>query len=395
VGCWPQLHGIGVDACRNALNFKKSIALKSNNILVFQIFKPSGEKEGTYLIESIFGIKIRGILKDRRLIMAVVVIVPALVVGLILAFEATVGITFLIIGLALLAISGEKAVEHSIGIATALRMSPLMIGLIVVSLGTDFPEIMNSIISSAMNHGDINVGNALGSALTQTTLVLGLFPFVGGSFKVKREEVAVMGACEVLALIASVSIVEKGYISRMNAFFLLASWPLLMLIARNVMKKPSELEPNETDQTLSHHLLVSSVGFIGVAVGAYIVVQSVIVLSSALSIPEYFVSFFIVAFGTSLPEIVIDLTAMKKKQYDIAIGDAIGSSIVDAGFSMGVGAMFFPINVTATSAVKTGLYAMLCAMSVMMILSLRQKHDRKTGLFFIMLYVLAYFTLFN
>jgi cation:H+ antiporter len=118
-------------------------------------------------------------------------------------FEATVDISFLIIGLALLAISAEKAISHSVGVATALKMSPLMIGLVVVSLGTDFPEIVNSIISSALGHVDINVGDSFGSVLTQMTLVLGLFPFVAGAFKVKREEITVMGACEVLAFIAS------------------------------------------------------------------------------------------------------------------------------------------------------------------------------------------------
>ena len=76
------------------------------------------------------------------------------------------------------------------------------------------------------------------------------------------------------------------------------------------------------------------------AAGAYITVQSVIALSATLSIPEYLISFFIVAFGTSLPEIVVDLTAIRKKQYEIAIGDAIGSSIIDAGFSIGIGTLF-------------------------------------------------------
>jgi cation:H+ antiporter len=267
-----------------------------------------------------------------------------------------------------------------------------MIGLVVVSLGTDFPEIVNSIISSAMGHVDINVGDSFGSALTQMTLVLGLFPFVAGAFKVKREEIAVMGACEVLAFIASVSMVEKGYISRMNAFFLVASWPLLMLITRNMMKSPPSL--NKTNRRLDHHLFLAVLGFIGVAAGAYITVQSVIALSATLSISEYFVSFFIVAFGTSLPEIVVDLTAIRKKQYEIAIGDAIGSSIIDAGFSIGIGTLFFPGNVTAPLAEKTGLYALMCSIVVVTMLALRQKHDRKSGLLFIMLYALAYLTLF-
>lgn len=337
--------------------------------------------------------KARNILKDRRLILAVIAIVLTLAVGLTIAFEATVGISFLIIGLALLAISAEKAVTHSIGVATALKLSPLMIGLVVVSLGTDFPEIVNSIISSALGHIDINVGDSFGSVLTQMTLILGLLPFVGGAFKVKREEIAVMGACEVLAFIASVSMVEKGYISRMNAFFLVASWPLLMLITRSMMKGPPSL--NRTSHRWSHHLFLSVLGFIGVAAGAYITVQSVIALSAVFSIPEYLVSFFIVAFGTSLPEIVIDLTAVRKKQYEIAIGDAIGSSIIDAGFSIGIGTLFFPGNVTASLTQKTGLYALMCSIVVVMILALRQRHDRKSGLFFIMLYALAYFTLFS
>ena len=336
--------------------------------------------------------KVRNVLKDRRLILAIVAIVPTLVVGLVFAFEATVGISFLMIGLALLAISSEKAVEHSIGIATALKLSPLMIGLVVVSLGTDFPEIVNSIVSSALGHIDINVGDSFGSVLTQMTLVLGLLPFIGGAFKVKREEIAVMGACEILAFIASVSMVEKGYISRMNAFFLVASWPLLMLITRSMMKGPPSL--NRTSQKWSHHLFLSILGFIGVGAGAYITVQSVIALSATLSIPEYLVSFFIVAFGTSLPEIVVDLTAVRKKQYEIAIGDAIGSSIIDAGFSIGIGTLFFPGNVTASLAQKTGLYALMCSIVVILILALRQRHDRKSGLLFIMLYALAYLTLF-
>ena len=128
--------------------------------------------------------------------------------------------------------------------------------------------------------------------------------------------------------------------------------------------------------------------------GAYITVQSVIALSATLSIPEYLVSFFIVAFGTSLPEIVVDLTAVRRKQYEIAIGDAIGSSIIDAGFSIGIGTLFFPGNVTASLAERTGLYALMCSIVVVMMLALRQRHDRKSGLLFIMLYALAYLAIF-
>ena len=330
----------------------------------------------------------KGMLKNVKILFVIVIAALMFVVGLTFVFETTVAIGFLLIGMALLAISSEKAVEHSVGFATTLKISPLMIGLVVVSLGTDFPEIVNSIISSSIGHIDINVGDSFGSALTQMTLVLGLLPFLGGEFKVKREQVSVMGACAVLAFIVSVSIVQSGYISRMNALFLVVSWPLLMLISRSIMKSTPTL--TLTDRSFRKDIFFAVLGFIGVAIGAYITINSVIALSTSISIPEYYLSFFLVAIGTSLPEIMVDRAALRNKQYEVAIGDVIGSSIVDAGFSIGIGTLLFPGTVTASFAEKTGLYAMISSIIVVTTLALRQRHDKKSGLFFILLYALVY-----
>jgi len=269
-----------------------------------------------------------------------------------------------------------------------------MIGLIVVSLGTDLPEIVNSITSSAMGHGDINVGDSFGSVLVQITLVLGLVALLGGTFRVKRNEIAVIGSCELLALIAAVSMVEKGYISRMNAIFLVASFPLLMLIVKNVVKKEYAMEQGDSDPKLLRHFVIAVIGYVGVAIGAYVVVNSVVALSAEAHIPEYLISFFVVAIGTSLPELAVDLTAVRRKQYEIAIGDAIGSCIVDAGLSIGIGPLIFPITVSARLAETTGLYALLASIVVLFALAIRQKLDRKAGVFFIILYGLSYSILF-
>ena len=311
-----------------------------------------------------------------------------MVIDIILAVSAFLG------GVALLAYSSDKAVRHSVSIASALRISPLMIGLIVVSLGTDLPEIVNSITSSAMGHGDINVGDSFGSVLVQITLVLGLVALLGGTFRVKRNEVAVIGSCELLALIAAVSMVEKGYISRMNAIFLVASFPLLMLIVKNVVKKEYAMEQGDSDPKLLRHFVIAVIGYVGVAIGAYVVVNSVVALSAEAHIPEYLISFFVVAIGTSLPELAVDLTAVRRKQYEIAIGDAIGSCIVDAGLSIGIGPLIFPITVSARLAKTTGLYALLASIVVLLTLAIRQKLDRKAGVFFIILYGLSYSILF-
>ena len=313
-----------------------------------------------------------------------------------MVFEATVAIAGLILGIVLLIFSSKKAVEHSVSIALALRISPLMIGLTLASIGTDLPEIANDIISSALGHGDITIGDSLGSVLTQITLVLGLISFSGGMFKVKRKEIAVIGACEVLALILVVSIAKTGYIGGMNALFLVVSWPIFMLITRKVTAKnvtEKEHAAPRTHRRSSYHFVVASLGFIGVAIGAYVVIQSVITLSAVVDIPEYLISFFAVAIGTSLPELVVDLTAIRKKQYKLAIGDAVGSCIVDASLSCGIGPLFFPIEVSGELAMITGLYALFASIVVILTLALREKVDKKAGALFIFLYLFSYTTL--
>jgi cation:H+ antiporter len=302
--------------------------------------------------------------------------------------EFVIAVLPFLVGIAVLAYSSKTAVEHTVSIASNLNVSPLLIGLIVVSVGTDIPEIFNSIMSSAIGHGDINVGDSFGSILAQITLVIGLTAVIGGAFKVRRDEIVVIGACELLALIAAISMVEKGYISRMNAVFLVASWPLLIIIIRNVLKKDYAVQPS--DRKLRRHIIVAVAGYLGVMLGAYIVINSVVTMSSLLRVPEYVISFFVVAIGTSLPELAVDLTAVFKKQYEIAIGDAIGSCIVDAGLSIGIGPLIFPTAVSGRLAETTGLYALLVSAIVISTLALRRKVDRKAGIFFIALYGLSY-----
>ena len=140
-----------------------------------------------------------------------------------------------------------------------------------------------------MGHGDINVGDSLGSILAQITLVLGLLPFFVGTFKVKKKEVLVVGACEILSLIIALAMVEKGYITRVNAFFLILSWLLFMLLIINFTKNKNIKQENRTpssDRRYFYHFRRAALGFAGIAIGAYFVIQSVIALSEIFHISD-------------------------------------------------------------------------------------------------------------
>lgn len=302
----------------------------------------------------------------------------------------------LIAGLYLMIVSSKKTIDHAVEVASAYDIPHILIGFILIALGTDLPEIVNSILSSYLQHADINIGDSLGSVLSQLTLVFGLLPIIGGTIKVKRKEILVIGCCLILALIILFSIFEKGNFTRLNAFFLLASWALLLIITITVTGKQDwdiQVHSLTTRQKIIDLLIVLG-GLIGIGIGSILVVQSVIFLAKDINIPEFFISFFIVGIGTSLPELVVDITAIKKRHFDIAIGDILGSCVVDATFSIGIGQFLFPQEVSTGLANHTIIYTMGVALIVILILALRKKMDKIMGSLLILLYLISFSLLF-
>ena len=302
----------------------------------------------------------------------------------------------LIAGVVLMIYSSKKAIDNSVVVASAFGIPPLIIGLVIISLGTDLPEIINSIMSSYLGHADINIGDSLGSVLSQLTLVFGVLPFFGGPIKLKRRELLVIGSCLVLALIFLFTIFEKGSFTRLNALFMIASLGLFTVItSASVAKEDFEIPkiPITAKQKWIHLLLVLF-GLIGVGIGSSFVINSVITLAKNLRIPEYFISFFLVGIGTSLPELFVDITAIRSKQYNIAIGDILGSCLVDATLSIGIGQFLFPQNISTSLANKTIIYLIITAIIVISILAVRKRLDRKMGILLIAIYLISYLMLF-
>jgi cation:H+ antiporter len=197
-----------------------------------------------------------------------------------------------------------------------------------------------------------------------------------------------------------ISVAVTGF-TRLKAFLMIASWPGFLFIIRKIIGKDlTKRRPRKKKTPEPHakrhylvHLAVAALSYVGVAVGALAVVQSVILLSSELGIPEFFISFFVVAIGTSLPELVVDLTAVRKREYELVIGDIIGSCIVDATISISIGQLLFPTAVFVESPMRSlslALYATFASAAVILILALRRKMDKKAGVLFIGLYLLAY-----
>lgn len=243
-----------------------------------------------------------------------------------------------------------------------------------------------------MGHGNINVGDSIGSAFTQLTLVLGIIALYIKQFDVIKKEVFAMGASVIIGLVLSFFAIEDGYISRFNGFFLIICWLLIILILKTITNK--EFTCPLIPRRIVLNLTILILGFIGVAIGTYLVIYSILEIARILNISEFVASFFIAAIGTSLPELAVVTSAIRKNQSALAIGDIIGSSILDTTFSIGIGPLLFPTIISGGSTIATWLYTILGVFVIVLILSLRGKVDKKLGVLCLSVYLLSYGLLF-
>ncbi|MEN8233642.1 MAG: hypothetical protein ABFR89_01805 [Actinomycetota bacterium] len=305
----------------------------------------------------------------------------------------TAFILALVGGFALTIYASRGAVSHARLLAEGTAIPPFIIGVTLFALGTDLPEIANSIIASLANHGDLNVGDSVGSATTQVTLVLGLLPLVVGGFVIGRRRIARPGAATVTALLVGAYLFSDGDISRLDALLLIGMWiGGSVLIWRGL---PAEPEPSMQirPRRSMEHAAIALVMLLGVTVGASIVVWALIGIADAFDIPEYTIAFVVAAIGTSLPEFAIGLTALRSGARDLAIGDVIGSSFMDSTLSIAAGPLIAPTLITASLAVRGSLVAGTIVLAVVVLLSWRRHHTRVTGVICIALWLVAYVVL--
>ncbi len=307
---------------------------------------------------------------------------PELVLGLAIVAIAA--------GFAVTVFASRRAVTNAADLAAGTRIPPFAIGITLLAIGTDLPEIVNSIIASLSGHGDINVGDSVGSAATQATLVLGLLPILGGALVVGRRRIATIGGVTVGALLFGAFLMLDGRISRWDAALLLVTWVAGSALAwRNL---PSTAEPSlpvVSDNSVRRASIVLG-SLVVVMVGAGTALWGLTKVAEVLGAPEYLIAFFVASIGTSLPELSVGLSAIRRRQVDLAVGNALGSSFADATISIGIGPTIAPIAVTTSLVVPGSIAAAVVIAAVVLLLSIRKRHDWATGMALIALYLAFY-----
>jgi cation:H+ antiporter len=302
-----------------------------------------------------------------------------------------VDIVLLVVGLALAIVASDVAVRYTRTLAARLGAPAFVVGVVLVGLGTDLPEIANSIAAHVQGEGDVNVGDSVGSTLTQYTFVLGLFPLVIAVIAISRRQVGVVTALTVGGLALVALLTSDGYLSRLDGLLLVGAWALATVVVvrtvgGNVVEEPPAVRLDGSASQAG--LILLALGAVGL--GATVAVRSLVDLAERIGVPEFVLAFFGASLGTSAPEVAVDLTALTRGAPGIALGDALGSSLIDATLSIGAGPLVAPAGVSPRLAVVGSVYALAAVAVVGAVLVARRRHDRWAAGVCLFLYALAY-----
>ena len=207
--------------------------------------------------------------------------------------ELTTAIAATTIGFLVAVLASRRAVSTTTQLAAGTRIPRFVIGFTLLAIGTDLPEIANSIVSSVSGHGDLNVGDSVGSAATQITLVLGLFPLIGGvTLAISRRRFARAGVASIGALLLGLALMSDGFISRTDALILIGAWAFGSFFTWDPGATPAQLDlPLDRNNRVGKALFVL-VALAIVAGGAILAVWGMTTLAELFSVPQYLIAFF-------------------------------------------------------------------------------------------------------
>ena len=252
-------------------------------------------------------------------------------------------ILLLVIGFVMLIKGADWFVDGAAGIAARFGIPQLVIGLTIVAMGTSAPEAAVSITAATSGNAGITIGNIVGSNILNVLLILGLTAVITTvavqKSTVKLEMPFMHGITIVLAVLGFTG----GEIVLWEGIVLWVLFLVYLGYLFRMAKNGTDEEEEDELQPLWKQLLMLAVGIVLIVFGSDLTVDNATVIAEALGMDDRLIGLTIVAFGTSLPELVTSVTAARKGKADIAIGNIVGSNVFNILFVVGTTALITPV----------------------------------------------------
>ena len=259
--------------------------------------------------------------------------------------EIVLNIVLLVVGFAMLVKGADWFVDGTAGIAEKFGIPQLVVGLTIVAMGTSAPEAAVSITAALKGNAGIAVGNVVGSNILNILIILGLTGLIT-SVAVQKStlyyEIPYMLIVTIILLFMGMHGNSVNFVEGIVFWIMF----ILYLIYLFMMAKKGKQNAEESTEKrpIWKLLIFAIIGGVVVVWGSNITVDSATALAEIIGLSEKFIGLTIVALGTSLPELVTSVTAAKKGNADIAIGNIVGSNIFNILFVLGTSALIIPIT---------------------------------------------------
>lgn len=283
--------------------------------------------------------------------------------------EVLLQLGLLILGFMMLGKGANWFVEGAAGIAAKFGIPQLVIGLTIVAMGTSAPEAAVSIAAAVTGNADITIGNIVGSNILNIFVILGLsaaiIPLMVAESTMKIEIPFMI----LVTLLLGYQGLD-GSISLLDGIALIALFIVYLAYLYNMAKKSKvDEDTQESSHTLGHCLLYTVAGLVLIIIGSNVTVNAATAIAAYIGLSQRFIGLTIVALGTSLPELFTSVTAARKGNADIAIGNIVGSNIFNILFVVGLSALITPIpfaeafNFDMMVAVASALLLSVCVIT--------------------------------
>jgi len=263
-------------------------------------------------------------------------------------------------GLVVLTGAAEALVYGAASLARRMGLSPLVIGLTVVSIGTSLPELVVGLEATITGTGDLALGNVVGSNIGNIALILGLSALVR-PLKVQAQIVQVDGPILAGVSLAFVALILDGALGRGDGLVLVGGIVAYLVYSLYTARDASAAVTEEFEGAMPrvHSVLADlallAVGIGGLVAGGHLLVGGAVAIAQGLGVGPIVIGLTIVAIGTSLPELATSVVAARRGKGDIAVGNAVGSSIFNLLGILGVTVLVQPLSTDTLGWLDTGV----------------------------------------
>ena len=308
-----------------------------------------------------------------------------------------IDIVLLIVGFFILIKGADYFVDGASNIASNLKVSKMLIGLTIVSFGTSAPEFAVSVKSLISGNGDIVLGNVIGSNILNILFILG-FSSMFHSLNVKNN--TVKKELPITLLISTLFCVllldnlfdrsTTASLTRSDGIVLILFFMVFIYYLISMAKNKIDEDQDVIPLPIAKSIIFTIGGIIAIVLGSNLVVDNASSLAATLGISEKMIALTIIALGTSLPELVTSVTATKKGEYDIAIGNVVGSNIFNIGVVTGIPVAIFG-GIPKVSFTYIDLFILLISAFLLFVFSFNDhKISRREGIIFLLIFLIYY-----